>query len=343
MITRNPIGRRFESAPVGWADGARSLESQRRLSPLPEDSAREPMPTGEPGAGGKRGIGGPALIRILRPRQWPKNLLVFAAAIFANQLFVPMSASLAALAFVAFCLASSSVYVINDLMDAEVDRNHPVKRSRPIAAGEITKGFAAWLAVALTLAALGLAAAINAPFAITIAVYIALVHFYSTVGKHIVILDVMLIAAGFVLRAVGGALAIQVPSSDWFVLCTFFAALFLALSKRQAEMISQDGGSAGHRRVIGEYNEEALATFTTTAIAATAITFSLYAIETAKQIPLLPLTVPFVLFALFRYHHLVETAGLGEQPEEVFRRDRTLQVCVLAFIALSMTAIYLKL
>jgi 4-hydroxybenzoate polyprenyltransferase len=299
------------------------------------------MPAGEPDVGAIRSGEGPALIRLLRPRQWPKNLLVFAAAIFADQLFVPMSAGLAGLAFVAFCLASSSVYVINDLMDAEVDRQHPVKRSRPIASGEIGTRPAIWLAAALTLAALGLAAAINAPFAITIAVYIALVHFYSSVGKHIVILDVMLIATGFVLRAVGGALAIQVPSSDWFVLCTFFAALFLALSKRQAEMIAQDGGSAGHRSVIGEYNEAALNTFTTTAIAATAITYSLYAIETAKQIPLLPLTVPFVLFALFRYHHLVETAGLGERPEEAFQHDRTLQVCVLAFLALSMMAVYL--
>jgi 4-hydroxybenzoate polyprenyltransferase len=280
---------------------------------------------------------------LLRPRQWPKNLLVFAAAVFANQLFGLTSASLAGLAFVAFCLASSSVYVINDIMDAEVDRQHPVKRLRPIAAGEIGTGLAICLAVALTLGALGLAAAINGPFAITIVVYIALVHFYSTVGKHIVILDVMLIAAGFVLRAVGGALAIQVPSSHWFVLCTFFAALFLALSKRQAEMISQDGGSSGHRAVIGEYNEAALNTYTTTAIAATAITYSLYAIDSAALFPLLPLTVPFVLFALFRYHHLVETAGLGERPEEVFQRDRTLQVCVLAFITVSMMAIYLDL
>jgi 4-hydroxybenzoate polyprenyltransferase len=301
------------------------------------------MPTDEPDAGKIRSIGGPALIRLLRPRQWPKNLLVFAAATFANQLFDVMSAGLAGLAFVAFCVASSSVYVINDIMDVEVDRQHPVKRFRPIAAGEIGMAHAIWLAIGLTLGALGLAAAINPPFAITIAVYIALVHFYSTVGKHVVILDVMLIAAGFVLRAVGGALAIQVPSSDWFVLCTFFAALFLALSKRQAEMISQDGGSAGHRSVIGEYNEAALNTFTTTAIAATAITYSLYAIETAKQISLLPLTVPFVLFALFRYHHLVETAGLGERPEEAFQHDRTLQVCVLAFVALSMTAVYLGL
>jgi 4-hydroxybenzoate polyprenyltransferase len=299
------------------------------------------MPTGESSAGEIRSTRCPALIRLLRPRQWPKNLLVFAAAIFANQIFIVMSASLAALAFVAFCLASSSVYVVNDIMDAEVDRQHPVKRSRPIAAGEVGPGFAIWYAVALTLAALGLAFSINGPFTITIAAYIVLVHFYSIVGKHIVILDVMLVATGFVLRAIGGALAIQVPYSDWFVLCTFFAALFLALSKRRAEMTSQEGSSAWHRAVIGEYSETALAAYTTTAMAATAITYSLYAIESAEMFPLLPLTVPFVLFAIFRYHHLVEMAGLGEQPEDVFQRDRTFQVCVIAFLALSMTAIYL--
>jgi 4-hydroxybenzoate polyprenyltransferase len=300
------------------------------------------MPTDDPSVREARSMEIPALIRILRPRQWPKNLLVFAAAIFANELFVPASASLAALAFVAFCLASSSVYVINDLMDAEVDRRHPVKRARPIAAGEIGTGTAIWLAAALTVGALGLAAAINVPFAIAIVVYIALVHFYSIVGKHIVIFDVMLVAAGFVLRTVGGALAIEVPSSDWFVLCTFFAALFLALSKRRAEMISKEGDSAWHRSVIGEYSESTLATYTTTAIAATAITYSLYAIDSAALFPLLPLTVPFVLFAVFRYHHLVETAGLGERPEDVFFRDRTFQVCVLAFLVVSMMAIYLK-
>jgi 4-hydroxybenzoate polyprenyltransferase len=278
---------------------------------------------------------------LLRPQQWSKNLLVFAATIFANQLFVPWSVSLAALAFVAFCLASSSVYIVNDILDAEVDRQHPVKRSRPIAAGEIRTGVASWLAVVLAFTALGLALAINGPFAIAIAAYIALVLFYSVAGKHIVILDTMLVAVGFVLRAVGGALAIQVPSSDWFVLCTFFAALFLALSKRRAEMISQDGGSAGHRAVIGEYSESGLVTYMTTAIAATVITYSLYAIGAARLYPLLPLTVPFVLFAVFRYHHLVETAGFGERPEEVFLRDRTFQVCVLAFLALSIAAIYL--
>ncbi len=308
---------------------------------MPEDSTSDATPIHEPARAGSPSVRRPALIRLLRPQQWSKNLLVFAAAVFSNQLFVPWAVSLAALAFVAFCLASSSGYIVNDLLDAAVDRRHPVKRFRPIASGEVRTGAAAWLAVALAVAALGLAAAINGPFAIAIAAYIALVLFYSITGKHIVILDTMLVAVGFVLRAVGGALAIQVPSSDWFVLCTFFAALFLALCKRRAEMIARDGGSSGHRAVIGEYSEAGLAAYMTTAIAATVISYSLYAIGSARMYPLLPVTVPIVLFAVFRYHHLVETAGLGEQPEEVFLRDRAFQVCVLAFVVLSTAAIYL--
>jgi 4-hydroxybenzoate polyprenyltransferase len=316
---------------------------------LSEDSAQSSTPADRSAAGAIPDRTSPALIRLLRPRQWSKNLLVFAAAIFADQLFIAASAGRAALAFVAFCLASSSVYVINDLLDAEVDRRHPAKRARPIASGEISKRTAIWIAAALTLAALGLAASINWPFASAIASYIALVHFYSIFGKHIVILDAMLVSMGFVLRAVGGALAIDVPSSSWFVLCTFFAALFLALSKRRAETLSQyggsqghRGGSQGHRSVIGQYTESTLASYTSAAIAATAITYSLYAIDTSARFPLLPLTVPCVLFAVFRYHHLVETAGLGEQPEDVFLRDRAFRLSVLAFVAIALTAIYLE-
>jgi 4-hydroxybenzoate polyprenyltransferase len=309
---------------------------------LSEDSAKSSTPADRSAAAAIPDRTSPALVRLLRPGQWSKNLLVFAAAMFADQLFVAASAGRAALAFVAFCLASSSVYVINDLLDAEVDRRHPAKRARPIASGEISKRTAIWIAAALTLAALGLAASINWPFASAIASYIALVHFYSIVGKHIVILDAMLVAMGFVLRAVGGALAIDVPSSSWFVLCTFFAALFLALSKRRAETLSQYGGSQGQRSVIGQYTESTLASYTSATIAATAITYSLYAIDASARFPLLPLTVPCVLFAVFRYHHLVETAGLGEQPEDVFLRDRAFRLCVLAFVAIALTAIYLE-
>jgi 4-hydroxybenzoate polyprenyltransferase len=160
-------------------------------------------------------------------------------------------------------------------------------------------------------------------------------------GKHIVILDTMLVAAGFVIRAVGGALAIQVPSSAWFVLCTFFAALFLALSKRRAEFIALSDGAGEVRSVLGEYTAATLNAYTSTAIAATTLSYALYVIDTARAFPLLPLTVPFVLFAVFRYHHLVETAGMGERPEDVFLRDRSFQVGVLAFGAAALAAVYI--
>jgi 4-hydroxybenzoate polyprenyltransferase len=289
---------------------------------------------------GQSNTGGSALIRLLRPRQWSKNLLVFAAAAFANQLFVPKSAGLAALAFVAFCLASSSVYVINDLLDVERDRQHPKKRLRPIAAGEISPRAAIRIAIALTLASLGIALWVSWELATAIAIYIALVHFYSMVGKHIVILDTMLVAAGFVLRAVGGAIAIDVPSSSWFVLCTFFAALFLALAKRRAEMLALSDGAGDHRSVLGEYTESTLSAYTSAVIAATTISYALYVIDSADRFRLLPLTVPFVLFAVFRYHHLVETAGLGERPEDVFLGDRAFQTGVVAFLAAALAAIY---
>jgi 4-hydroxybenzoate polyprenyltransferase len=307
------------------------------LSELPSGDR---VSTDRPTAAEQWHIGNSALIRLLRPRQWSKNLLVFAAAVFADQLFVARSAGLACLAFVAFCLASSSVYVVNDLVDVERDRQHPKKRLRPIATGEISPGAAVRIAVALTLAALGIAVWVSWELAATIAVYIALVHFYSTMGKHIVILDTMLVAAGFVIRAVGGAIAIDVPSSSWFILCTFFAALFLALAKRRAEMLALNDGAGEHRSVLGEYTESTLSTYTSAVIAATTISYALYVIDSADTFRLLPLTVPFVLFAVFRYHHLVETAGLGERPEDVFLGDRAFQTGVVAFLAAALAAIY---
>ncbi len=285
------------------------------------------------------------MFRLLRPRQWVKNLLVFAALVFAKELFVPASLATACLAFVAFCIASSSAYVVNDLVDAERDRLHPDKRHRPIASGEVSQTRALLLAAVLSVAALGLSFWIGVGFGSVVVGYMLLTHFYSFVGKNIVIVDILMISTGFVLRAVAGALAIHVPFSNWFVLCTLFVALFVAISKRKAELAAA-GGSVEHsaRPVLAEYTEHALTAFTGTSMAAAVISYSLYvqAIleESGSELRLLAFTVPFVIFAIFRYYLLVDTGSLGEKPEEIFLRDRPFQLGVLGFGLVAVAALY---
>ena len=291
-------------------------------------------------------LGGPrALIRLMRPVQWTKNLLLFAALVFAKKLFVGESLALATLGFASFCLASSSVYVVNDLLDAERDRQHPEKRHRPIAAGTVSIGTAAGLAGILSAAAIALSFGIGPTFGITVLTYLGMTHFYSLVGKTVVILDVMLIAAGFVARAVGGALAIDVPISDWFIVCTMFLALFLALSKRKAELLALEENAGRARPVLERYTTSSLNAFTATSMAAALISYALYVLDFHKQsqanFAVLWLTVPFVLFAVFRYYLLVETGGFGEKPEEAALLDRPFQVCVLGFAVTAVVALYL--
>ncbi len=282
------------------------------------------------------------MLRLLRPKQWAKNLLLFAALVFARDLFVPEKLLLAVLAFASFCLASSSVYVVNDMIDVERDRLHPEKRNRPIASGQVSKSAATVLAAGLTVGALALALWIGLPFAVTTIVYIALTHFYSLVGKNLVILDTLLVATGFVIRAVAGAVAIDVPFSDWFVLCTFFLALFIALSKRKAELVAVEGIAASTRPVLAKYTASTLSTFTGASMAAAIISYALWVIldEAGEELRLLVLTVPFVIFAVFRYHLLVESGGYGERPEDALLRDRPFQLCVLGFAAAAIAALY---
>lgn len=283
------------------------------------------------------------MLRLLRPRQWIKNLLLFAALVFAKQLFVPRSLGLACLAFVAFCLASSSVYVVNDLVDVERDRRHPEKRLRPIASGAISVRSAALAAAALTLVALAISLAIGRGFLAALIVYLGTSHFYSLAGKNVVVLDAMLVATGFVIRAVAGALAIAVPYSDWFVLCTAFLALFIVFSKRRAELLTVER-AADSRPVLALYTEGSLAAFTATSMAAAVISYSLYVQDmhekAGRALELLPFTVPFVLFVIFRYHLLVERGALGEKPEEAIFRDRAVLASLLGFVAVALAAFY---
>ena len=284
------------------------------------------------------------MLGLLRPRQWIKNLLLFAALVFARQLFVPRSAALAALAFAVFCLASSSVYVVNDLVDVERDREHPEKRKRPIASGAVAPGAAAALAALLTLLALGTAFAIGRAFGAAVVVYLGLSHFYSLAGKNVVVLDVLLVAAGFVIRAVAGALAISVPYSDWFVLCTLFLATFIAFSKRRAELVAIGDAVARSRPVLARYTERSLSSFTTVSMAAAIISYSLYVKDVHERAgdaqKLLPFSVPFVIFVIFRYHLLVETGRTGEKPEEAVFQDRALLTSLAGFVAVALAAFY---
>jgi decaprenyl-phosphate phosphoribosyltransferase len=284
------------------------------------------------------------VLRLLRPRQWIKNLLLFAALVFARQLFVPRSIALAALAFVAFCLASSSVYVVNDLVDVERDRQHPEKRLRPIASGAVPVRSAALVAAALTLLSLAISLAIGRSFVAAVIVYLGTSHFYSLAGKNVVVLDAMLVAAGFVIRAVAGALAIRVPYSDWFVLCTLFLALFIVFSKRRAELLALGGRAPHSRPALALYTEASLAAFTASSMAAAVISYSLYVQDMHERVGpalrLLPFTVPFVIFVIFRYHLLVERGTLGERPEEAIFRDRTLLGSLLGFAAVALAAFY---
>jgi len=285
------------------------------------------------------------VFRLLRPRQWTKNLLLFAALIFAKELFVPHSVLLALLAFAAFCLASSSVYVVNDLLDVERDRLHPEKRNRPIASGAVSRRNALLLAATLTVGALAVSFRIGWEFGAAVTLYICLTHFYSLTGKNVVILDVLLVAFGFVIRAIAGALAIDVPISDWFILCTAFVALFLAVTKRKSELVSLEGDVAGIRPVLAQYTETSLNTFIAVTMAATLICYGLYVLDFQRAAGdhsrLLMLTFPVVVFGVFRYHHLAETESSGDKPEEVLLSDRAIQLCGLTFAILAVIALYL--
>jgi 4-hydroxybenzoate polyprenyltransferase len=282
-------------------------------------------------------------LRLLRPRQWTKNLLLFAALLFARRLFDPAALLLALLGFGAFCAASSSVYVLNDLIDVDRDRRHPLKRQRPIASGAIPRGTAAGLALLLAFGSLGWAFALGSSFGIWTLAYVALNLVYTTLGKNVAVLDVLLIASGFVIRAIAGAVVIDVPYSEWFILCTLFLAIFLAASKRKAELLSLGDGAAEHRPVLGSYTTASLDAFTSTSMAATVLSYALYVVaeNPGEDIHLLALTVPFVIFGVFRYALLVEQGELGDRPEEVLLQDRPMQICVIGFAVIAAAALYL--
>lgn len=260
----------------------------------------------------------------LRPRQWTKNLLLFAGIIFAAQLADPSRWVAAILAFVAYCAASSAAYLLNDVRDLADDRLHPVKRSRPIARGELSSRAALAIAAALTLLALGLAAALGPLSIAYLLAFLAVQAAYSLRLKTIELVDVLTIAGLFVLRAVAGAVAVDVRISQWLLLCTFLLALFLALGKRRAEL-AQSGARA--RPALSGYTPALVDQLLAVVAAAVIGAYSAYSL-TAHDSRWLLATVPFVVYGLFRYLLLLHRRGLGEEPEALLVEDGPLLVTV---------------
>lgn len=269
------------------------------------------------------------ILRALRPKQWTKNALLFAALIFAERYTDLDAVRNVLIGFALFCMISSSGYLVNDLRDVEADRLHPDKKSRPIAAGEVPVAFAWVLAGALMIAGISGAFWLNTGFGMTAAAYLLVTLTYSTWFKHTVVLDVMLIATGFVLRAVAGAEAIPVVSSPWFLTCTAFGALFIGFSKRLAEIRALGDAAGAHRKILDEYSIPMLEQFISIMTGCAIISYALYAVDSGQG-PAMMLTVPFVIYGILRFMYLVEK-GEGGAPEMMLLRDRPLQLCLVLF------------
>lgn len=268
----------------------------------------------------KRSVGSVAVaaIRQLRPKQWTKNVLLLAALVFSGEFLVVESLVNALVGFVAFSLIASSGYVFNDYLDREADRRHPKKRHRPIASGALPEPVALLEMVAVLVTGVALAWWVGPAFLVIALVYLTTTLSYSYYFKHVVILDVMFLASGFVWRVVAGALAIHVAVSAWLFLCTAFFALFVGFNKRRAELRAL-GGAAGTRRNLIEYSERLLEEFQSIMTANAVLSYSLYAV--IGPTPWMSLTIPFVLYAIFRYIYLVEQKGEGGAPDETLLRD----------------------
>jgi len=289
----------------------------------------------------------------MRPRQWTKNLALFIGLVFAQQLFYRILDVRAVLAFVVFCLASSFIYLFNDLLDLEKDRQHPLKRSRPLASGRLPVSWAVAGAGVLLLCISALVLVMfsipishdiyasdggaNILFALSVVVYLLLMVLYSMYLKHIVLIDVFTIAAGFVLRILAGTVVISVIISPWLYLVTCFLSLFLALSKRRHELRLLQKQASEHRQILKEYSLPLLDQMITIVVTCTLVAYSLYTFEGPTGNHRLTVTIPFVLYGMFRYLYLVYVRMEGGSPEEVLLRDRpmlgTVMICAILIVA----------
>jgi 4-hydroxybenzoate polyprenyltransferase len=291
------------------------------------------------------------LIRTMRPEQWTKNLVLFAGLLFAGGLLDPALIGLSVMGFLAFCLLSGASYILNDLLDVRRDREHPEKGLRPVASGALRPGAAACGAALTAAAGIAWAYAIEPRFGSVALSYLALNVLYSVLLRRLVILDVMSIAAGFVLRAVASVevLAGRDPAielSPWLVVCTFLLALFLGLAKRRHEAVALGAGGPAHRTTLEHYPRDVADAFITIVASATIVSYAIYTIwpGTVEKVgsARLVYTVPFVVYGILRYVYLVMAAGQGGKPAKALVSDRPLGISIVLWAAAVAAVIYLR-
>lgn len=285
-----------------------------------------------------------AALKALRPKQWTKNGVLFVPVLFAKSIFREGILLKSGLAIAAFCLLASGVYLLNDWFDREKDRLHPEKRHRPIAAG-LLKGPSVVMLLALCWGgATVLSLMISLQFFYVSLSYVALQILYTTVLKHMVLLDVLALAMGFIVRVVAGAVAIDVQVSNWLFLCTMLGAVFLGFAKRRAELTSLEGSAAAHRASLGEYTQTMLDQMMSISAACTILAYGLYTVspETIARVGSdhLKLTVPCVIFGVFRYLFLVHKRGLGGSPEKILLSDVPMMIDAVAFLGIAAWGLY---
>jgi 4-hydroxybenzoate polyprenyltransferase len=285
-----------------------------------------------------------AIFATLRPQQWVKNFVLFAGLIFSQNLS-RLDMGLKTLAgFGLFCLLSSSVYILNDILDVESDRKHPLKSTRPIAKGEIKVSTAVFLFIILALVSLSLSFLLSPLFALTALSYLILNMLYSLYLKHVVIIDVMCIALGFVIRAVAGAVLIGVEISTWLVVCTTLLALFLGFGKRRHELLLLETQATDHRKSLSEYSPYFLDQMISVVTASTVVAYAFYTLSPEIEQKLgtkhMDLTIPFVLYGVFRYLYLIHQKEGGGSPTKMLLNDKPILANIILWLVAVVMIVY---
>ncbi|TCO78767.1 decaprenyl-phosphate phosphoribosyltransferase [Marinisporobacter balticus] len=279
------------------------------------------------------------LLKTMRPKQWTKNLVLFAGILFSNNLFNVDLLKLSIVGFILFCIFSGNVYIVNDIVDRKKDQSHPKKCNRPIASGKVSVIQAILFLCISIVFSFYTAYQMNLLFFVVGLFYFILVTFYSFILKHVVLLDVMTISIGFILRAVAGVVLIDVAISPWLLLCTFLLSLFLGLHKRKSEMALMKSGHKTTRKILEEYTPDLLNDMLHIVTSSTVMAYSLYTFTAGHSIIMMS-TIPFVIYGIFRYQYIVHKKGMGENPELVLLSDKPLIVDIMLWAVSCIVILY---